>query len=230
LTTNKITNIAQYIDHTLLKPDALSEDFERHCLEAIQNKFYSVCVPPAYVSFCKRILKASTVKVCTVIGFPFGYNTTAEKTFATKMAVDQGADELDMVIAISALKSGDQALVLDDIRSVVHAASGRVVKVILETCLLTNAEKTLGCELAQKAGAHFVKTSTGFSTGGATESDVELMVGAVAHKLSVKASGGIRDYLTAAQFIRLGATRLGTSHGVTIVTGENKNSTISENY
>lgn len=217
--TRGLLNIAQYIDHTLLKPDALSSEFERLFLEAMEHRFYSVCIPPSYVGMAKKILKPSQVKVCTVIGFPFGYNTSAEKSFAAKMAVEHGADELDMVMNISALKSGDLTTVLDDIRSVVHASSGRTIKVILETSLLTNTEKVLACELALKAGAHFVKTSTGFASGGATEGDIMLMVRTVGGRMGIKASGGIRDYNTAMQFLKAGATRLGTSQSVSIISG-----------
>jgi deoxyribose-phosphate aldolase len=210
--------LAQYVDHTLLRPDATAADFEKLCTEAIEHGFFSVCLPPTYVSLAAKLLKKTNVKVCTVIGFPLGYSMPATKTFEAKTAIDHGADELDMVINVSALKSGDHSLVLDDIRSVVRAASGHTVKVILETCYLTDAEKTAACELALKAGAHFVKTSTGFGPSGATEADVALMARVTEGKIGVKASGGIRDFATAQKMISLGATRLGTSNGINIIT------------
>lgn len=214
------SRINEVLDHTLLRPDALSADFERHFWEAQEHSIFCVCVPPTYVRMAKKMLKLSNTKVATVIGFPFGYNSVAEKSYGAKIAVEQGADELDMVINITALKSGDSSLVLDDIRSVVHAASGRPVKVILETCLLKTEEKILGCELAMRGGAQFVKTSTGFSTGGATVSDIELMARSVGGRLGIKASGGIRDYMTALSMLEAGATRIGTSHSVSILTGQ----------
>jgi deoxyribose-phosphate aldolase len=215
--THSGPELAKYIDHTLLKPDATLKDFEAHCFEAATYNFYSVCIPPSIVSLAKKILKNSPVKICTVIGFPLGNNVPATKTFEAKMAIEQGADELDMVINISALKSGDLATVQDDIRSVVRAASGRPVKVILETCYLTDEEKTAACAISLASGASFVKTSTGFGKGGATEHDVSLMFRAVGGKIGVKASGGIRDAETAKKLIALGATRLGTSQSAAIV-------------
>jgi deoxyribose-phosphate aldolase len=200
-------------------------DYERLCSEAIEYSFFSVCLPPHMVSAAAKILKTTSVKVCTVIGFPLGYNFSTTKTFETKTAVDHGAQEIDMVINVSALKNREANLVSDDIRSVVQAASGRTVKVILETCYLTDEEKTLACELSLKAGAQFVKTSTGFGPKGATEADVKLMAQAVAGKLGVKASGGIRDTATAQKMIAAGATRLGTSNGIAIVRGDAQSST-----
>lgn len=221
--THSSKYLARLIDHTLLKPEASTSDFGRLCEEAIAHEFYSVCVPPHMVTLCAKLLKKSNVKVCTVIGFPFGYSIPSAKTFEAKSALDHGADELDMVLNISALKSDDTSTVLDDIRSVVRAARGRPVKTILETCYLTDEEKRTACELALKGGAHFVKTSTGFGPGGATEQDVALMVNAVKGKIGVKASGGIRDRQTAVRMIGLGATRLGTSHGIAIIGDETKN-------
>ena len=212
--------LAKYIDHTLLRPEATAKDIESLCSEAIEHQFFSVCVPPHFVNLSAKLLKKTGVKVCTVIGFPLGFSVPSVKTFEAKMAIEHGADELDMVINVSALKSGDHATVVDDIRSVVRAASGSVVKVILETCYLTDDEKRLACELSLKHGASFVKTSTGFGSAGATEADVALMVRVVAGKIGVKASGGIRDFATAQTMISLGATRIGTNHGVKIVTGQ----------
>jgi len=213
--------LAKYIDHTLLKPEATAKDIERLCAEAIEHQFFSVCVAPYFVSLSAKLLKKSGVNVCTVIGFPLGYSVPSVKTFEAKMAIEHGADELDMVINVAALKSGDQSTVVDDIRSVVRAASGRVVKIILETCYLTDDEKRLACELSLKHGASFVKTSTGFGPNGATEADVALMVRAVEGKIGVKASGGIRDFAAAQMMVSLGATRIGTSNGVKIVSGQN---------
>jgi len=213
------------IDHTLLLPDATSADFERHFAEAIEHSFFAVCIPPFFVPLAAKALKKTPVKICTVVGFANGYNMAATKVFETKHAFIQGAHEIDMVINIAALKSGDHAAVLDDIRSVVRAAHGHTVKVIIETYYLTREEKIAACELSMKAGAHFVKTSTGFAKGGATPEDVALMAQIVGGKLGVKASGGIHDRATAEKMISLGATRIGTSHGVSIVTGQSLTST-----
>jgi deoxyribose-phosphate aldolase len=218
--THSGRDLARFIDHTLLKPDAALADFTRLCEEALEHEFYSVCVPPYAVTPCAKLLKRSSVKVCTVIGFPFGNSVGATKTFEANTAIDHGATELDIVLNISALKSGENGIVLDDIRSVVRAARGQIVKVILETCYLTNEEKKTACQLALQGGAQFVKTSTGFGPKGATEEDVALMYELVKGKMSVKASGGIRDYQTAQRMLALGATRLGTSNGVTIIRGE----------
>jgi deoxyribose-phosphate aldolase len=216
--------LSKFIDHTLLKPDSLQKDFEKLCQEAIAHQFFSVCIPPARVPLAAKLLKHSSVKVCTVIGFPLGYTSQTIKGYETRMAVEQGADEIDMVLNISALKSGDKNTVFEDIRSVVQNASGHLVKVILETCYLTDDEKKLACHLSMDAGAQFVKTSTGFGPSGATETDVILMASIVKPKLSVKASGGIRDYKTAMKMIELGASRLGTSNGIAIVTQAEQNS------
>ena len=200
----------KYIDHTLLKPDASQEQIETLIEEAKKYDFASVCVNPTWVSFAAQALKATDVKVCTVIGFPLGANTPELKAFETSDAIQNGANEVDMVINIGALKSRNFDLVERDIRAVVEAAKGTLVKVIIETCLLTDDEKVKACQIAQKAGADFVKTSTGFSTGGAT----------VGPDMGVKASGGARSYEDALAFIKAGATRIGASSGVAIMEGD----------
>lgn len=210
----------RYIDHTLLKQDATKEQILKLVEEAKYYEFASVCVNPTWVSLAARELSESVVKVCTVIGFPLGANTPATKAFETKDAIANGADEVDMVINVGALKSGDLDLVETDIRAVVEAANGTLVKVIIETCLLTDEEKIVACQLAQKAGADFVKTSTGFSTGGATVTDVALMRQTVGPDMGVKASGGARSLADAQAFVEAGATRIGTSSGVAIVEGQ----------
>lgn len=210
----------RYIDHTLLKQDATKEQILKLVEEAKYYEFASVCVNPTWVSLAAKELAESVVKVCTVIGFPLGANTPATKAFETKDAIANGADEVDMVINVGALKSGDLDLVETDIRAVVEAANGTLVKVIIETCLLTDEEKVLACQLAQKAGADFVKTSTGFSTGGATVADVALMRQTVGPDMGVKASGGARSLADAQAFVEAGATRIGTSSGVAIVEGQ----------
>lgn len=212
-----MSNILGMIDHTMLKPDATKDMIEELCKEAMENKFAAVCVNPCYVKLCKDILKNSDVKVATVIGFPLGANTKEVKAFETMDAIKNGADEVDMVINIGALKIKNYELVKEDIEEVVKAAKDKaVVKVIIETCLLTDEEKIKACEIAMIAGADFVKTSTGFSTGGATVDDVKLMKSIVGDKLEVKASGGVRDIDSAKKMIEAGATRLGTSSGVKI--------------
>lgn len=210
----------KYIDHTLLKPDASQEQIETLIEEAKKYDFASVCVNPTWVSFAAQALKATDVKVCTVIGFPLGANTPELKAFETSDAIQNGANEVDMVINIGALKSRNFDLVERDIRAVVEAAKGTLVKVIIETCLLTDDEKVRACQLAQKAGADFVKTSTGFSTGGATVADVALMRKTVGPDMRVKASGGARSYEDALAFIKAGATRIGASSGVAIMEGD----------
>ena len=210
-------NILGMIDHTVLKPEATINMIETLCKEAMEYNFAAVCVNPYYVRLCKEILKDSKVKVATVIGFPLGANTKEVKAFETIDAIKNGADEIDMVINIGALKHKDYELVKEDIKAVVGAAKGKaIVKVIIETCLLTEEEKVKACELSMEAEADFVKTSTGFSTGGATIEDVKLMKSIVGEKLEVKASGGVRDLDSAKQMIEAGATRLGTSSGVKI--------------
>lgn len=212
--------IANYIDHTLLRPEATRPEFARLCDEALEYNFHSICVPPHMVTFARQALKNSAVKVCTVVGFPFGYNITATKAFEAKRAVDQGAHEIDMVLNISALKSGEAQLVQDDIQTVVHAAQGRLVKVIFETGYLSAQEIRLAGELSLAAGANFFKTSTGFGSRGASAEDVSLLVDIAQGRVGVKASGGIRDTAAALKMISLGATRLGTSNSVAIVGGQ----------
>ena len=213
-------NIPQLIDHTILRPDATQADIERLCREARQFKFYSVCVNPTWVSLARRLLDGSGVKVCCVAGFPLGAQLPETKVMEACAAIRQGATEIDMVINVGALKSGDDALVLRDICSVVEACRGGSAKckVILETSLLTNEEKGRACKLAVKAHADFVKTSTGFSTGGATVEDVALMSRIVrAKRLGVKASGGIRTLADLRRMVQAGATRIGTSNGIKIL-------------
>lgn len=212
------TEIAYMIDHTALKPDTLKQQIEKLCQEASEYKFASVCVNPTWVSYASELLKESEAKVCTVIGFPLGATTSAVKAFETSDAINNGADEVDMVINIGALKDSNTELVEQDIKAVVEAAKGKaLVKVIIETSLLTDEEKKLACELAVRAGADFVKTSTGFSTGGATEEDIKLMRQTVGPEIGVKASGGVRDKEGAVLMISAGATRIGASAGVSIV-------------
>lgn len=212
-------DLAKMIDHTLLKPDATPDQVAQLCFEARKYGFASVCVNPSYVELCAQLLKGSPVKVCTVIGLPLGATPPEVKAYETRVALEKGATEIDMVINIGALKARDLELVARDIRGVVltaHAA-GALVKVILETCLLTDEEKVLGCLLAKEAGADFVKTSTGFSSGGATVEDVELMRRTVGAQMGVKASGGIRTREDAEKMVKAGATRIGASAGVKIV-------------
>lgn len=213
-------NLAKYIDHTILKADAQKEDVRKICKEAIENDFYSVCVNSSYVPFVKKLLKNTDVKVTSVVGFPLGAMDTNTKAFETKTAIQNGADEIDMVINISALKDRDYEYVLSDILKIVEEVKDKaILKVIIETCLLTEEEKIMACKLSMEAGAHFVKTSTGFSTGGATVEDIQLMKSIVGDKLGVKASGGIKTKEKALQMIEAGANRLGTSSSVSIVTG-----------
>ena len=212
--------IARMIDHTLLKPDAVTSEIEALCKEARVYDFASVCVNPCWVKLCAELLKDSEVKVCTVIGFPLGAASPETKAFETKQAIADGAGEVDMVINIGALKDRDTGTVEYDIRAVTDAAVGKaLVKVIIETSLLTDEEKRLACELAVKAGADFVKTSTGFSGGGATVQDIKLMREAVGPDIGVKASGGVRDKESALAMVEAGATRIGASAGVSIVKG-----------
>lgn len=205
------------IDHTILNADATKEAVIKVIDEAKKYEFASVCLEPCWVSLAAERLKDSPVKVCTVIGFPLGANTKTVKAFEAKEAVDNGADEVDMVLNIGALKSGDDALVLEDMKAVREAAKDAVVKVILETCLLTDEEKKKACALAKEAGLDFVKTSTGFSTAGATVEDVKLMRDAVGDTMGVKASGGIRDTKTAEAMIAAGASRIGASKSIAII-------------
>lgn len=217
-------NINRYIDHTLLKPEATAEQIEKLCQEAIQYRFFSVCINPGNISLAKKFLGASDVAICTVIGFPLGANTTETKVFETKNAISIGANEIDMVLNIGAVKSGNWKLVEDDIRAVKNACQEKVLKVIFETCLLTDEEKKMCAQVSERAGADFIKTSTGFSSAGATYDDVSLMRAAVTSKVQVKASGGVRDLSTALKMIELGATRLGTSSGIAIIEGSQSDS------
>ncbi|POZ55668.1 Deoxyribose-phosphate aldolase 2 [Lysinibacillus sphaericus] len=214
------TNYASMIDHTLLKAEATKEQIEKLCAEAKEFGFASVCVNPTWVKYCSELLQDSNVLVCTVIGFPLGANTTAVKVFETKDAIANGAQEVDMVINIGALKDQNFELVQADIAAVVEAAKGSaIVKVIIETCLLTEEEKVKACELSVAAGADFVKTSTGFSTGGATAEDIALMRKTVGPELGVKASGGVRSLEDMQKMVEAGATRIGASSGVAIMKG-----------
>lgn len=209
----------KYIDHTILKPETNQEQVKKIIEEAKEYDFASVCVNPTWVKYASQELRETNVKVCTVIGFPLGATTPAVKAFETKDAISNGADEIDMVINIGALKTGNYDLVLEDIKAVVEASGNQLVKVIIETCLLTEEEKIKACLLSKEAGADYVKTSTGFSTGGATVADVALMRKTVGSEMGVKASGGARSYEDAIAFIEAGATRIGASSGVAIMNG-----------
>jgi len=223
----KDKNIASKIDHTMLKPDATPEEIKELCEEAKNYHFASVCVNPGYVSLCSSILKGTDVRVCTVIGFPLGSNTTEVKKFETEQAIQNGATEIDMVINVGRLKAGDYDYVENDITQVVRTAKSRnaLVKVIIETALLTDEEKVKACLICKKAGADFVKTSTGFSKGGATVGDVALMKYVVGSSIGVKASGGIRSKEEAEAMIASGADRIGASASVKIVAGEKAETT-----
>lgn len=208
-------NLAAYIDHTLLKPDAKKEQIEQICKEALTYGFASVCTNGVFTSFVADLLKGSNVKTCAVVGFPLGAMSTEAKVMETQIAVQDGAQEIDMVLPIGLLKAKEDDKVKKDIEAVVQAAGSKaIVKVIIETCLLTDEEKEKACKLSMEAGAAFVKTSTGFSTGGATIEDVKLMKSVVGDVLKVKASGGIRTKEDAIHFIEAGADRIGTSNGV----------------
>lgn len=210
-------DIASFIDHTNLKPDAIEDQIRQLCAEAKQYGFASVCVNPIWVQLCKSLLAGTNVKVCTVVGFPLGANRPETKVYEAKLAVKHGADEVDMVLNIGKLKSGDFDFVEKDIHKVRNAVPEATLKVIIEACLLTDDEKVTACQLAQKAGADFVKTSTGFSSGGATVEDVRLMRKTVGSELGVKAAGGIKNFKDATAMIRAGATRLGCSASLAIV-------------
>jgi len=214
-------DIAGMIDHTLLKPDATADQIAQLCYEARKYKFASVCVNPTHVKLCAQLLQGTQVKVCTVIGFPLGASAPEVKTFEAQTALKDGATEIDMVLNIGALKAGDLTLVARDIHEVVRVghAAGAIVKVIIETALLNEEEKVTACLLCKEAGADFVKTSTGFSGGGATVDDVNLMRRVVGPEMGVKASGGVRDFEDAQNMVKAGATRLGASAGVKIVQG-----------
>jgi deoxyribose-phosphate aldolase len=212
--------LARYIDHTLLKADAVKLQFEKLCDEAVKYQFYSVCVNSGWVSFVAKRLRGSGVKVCSVVGFPLGEMETRSKAFEARNAIENGANEIDMVINVSALKSRDLKYVEEDIRAVKRACrSNTILKVIIETSLLTDEEKVLACEISKKADADFVKTSTGFSTSGATVVDIALMRRVVGPKMGFKASGGITDYSKAVALIQAGATRLGCGQSIAVITG-----------
>ncbi|GGF07563.1 deoxyribose-phosphate aldolase [Halobacillus andaensis] len=214
-------NLAKLIDHTQLKPDTTKDKIEQICIEARDNNFMSVCVNPHWVSYCNELLEGTDVKVCTVIGFPLGATTTETKVFETRQAIENGATEVDMVINVGELKSGRTDFVLQDIQAVVNEAEGKaLVKVIIETSLLSEEEKVTASQLTKDGGADFVKTSTGFSGGGATVEDISLMRKTVGPNLGVKASGGVRDYDGAKAVIEAGATRIGASAGIAIINGE----------
>lgn len=214
-------DLAKMIDHTLLKPDATREKIKNLCLEAKEYQFASVCVHPYWVPYAYDLLKQTNVKVCTVIGFPLGATTSNVKAFETKEAIKSGAEEIDMVINIGALKSEHADYVREDIQAVTAVAKGKaIVKVIIETCLLTKAEIKRACQLAVEAGADYVKTSTGFPTGGATAEDVALMREVVGPNIGVKASGGVRTRQDAEKMIKAGASRIGASSGIKIVKDE----------
>ncbi|ANU17005.1 deoxyribose-phosphate aldolase [Planococcus maritimus] len=215
-----MTNIASLIDHTLLKAEATAPQIEQLCKEAAEHHFASVCVNPAWVALAAKHLEQSEVKVCTVIGFPLGASTSETKAFETKDAIEKGAGEIDMVLNIGALKSGQEDVVKADVEAVVNAAKGKaIVKVILEICLLTDEEIKLASRLSKEAGADFVKTSTGFSTGGATVEAVRMMRETVGPDLGVKASGGVRSLEDVEKMVEVGATRIGASSGVQIMQG-----------
>ncbi|MZK52229.1 deoxyribose-phosphate aldolase [Clostridium beijerinckii] len=211
-------NIAKYIDHTILKPEATVEDVKRLCREAKEYNFASVCVNGCYAKLVSTELAGSEVKTCVVVGFPLGAMTKEAKAFETSQAIENGASEIDMVVNLGALKSKDYNFVKEDIEAVVNSAKGKaLVKVIIETCLLTDEEKVKVCEIAKEAKADFVKTSTGFSTAGATKEDIALMRKTVGPDLGVKASGGVRDFKAAMDMINAGASRIGSSNSIAIV-------------
>ncbi|PIP94224.1 MAG: deoxyribose-phosphate aldolase [Bdellovibrio sp. CG12_big_fil_rev_8_21_14_0_65_39_13] len=209
----------KFIDHTLLKPEATLGQIQQLCQEAMEWDFATVCVNPTWVEECSRLLVKSNVKVCTVIGFPLGAGLSSVKAFETQEVINLGASEIDMVINIGALKEKDYNFIEEDIESVVEAAKEHLVKVIFETCLLSDEEIVKACQLSEKAGAHFVKTSTGFSKSGATIEHIKLMRNSVSPNIGVKASGGVRDLETALAMINNGANRIGTSSGISIMQG-----------
>lgn len=215
-----MNEIASIIDHTILKPDTTEEQVKKVCEEAKEYNFASVCVNPNYVKYVSEQLNGSDVKVTSVVGFPLGNTLPEVKAYETKKVIENGADEIDMVINIAALKNKNYDLVKEDIQAVVNASNNKMVKVIIEACLLTDEEKIKACEIAMKAKADFVKTSTGFSTGGATIHDVKLMKKVVGDNLGVKASGGVRDIEMASMMVESGANRIGASSSVSIVKGE----------
>ncbi len=213
-------DVARYIDHTLLKPEATREQVDKLCAEAVEYHLYSVCVNTTWTAYCARKLRGKAVKVCTVVGFPLGAMDSRSKGFETREAVENGADEIDMVMNVGALKSGDLKTVEEDIRWVLRACrQNTVLKVIIECALLSEEEKVLACQIARRAGAHYVKTSTGFASSGATVEDVALMRRTVGLDMGVKAAGGIHSYEDALAMIQAGASRIGASASVAIVTG-----------
>lgn len=209
----------KYIDHTLLKATATSEDIIQLCLEAKQHNFYAVCINGCYVSLAKKHLTDSSIKIASVVGFPLGASVSDIKVMEAKLAVDQGADEIDMVVNIGFLKDGRKNEVLEEIRGIKEAIGSKILKVILEVCYLTDEEIRLGCQLAKEAGADFVKTSTGFGPSGATEHAVKIMLEEVGGTMKVKAAGGIRNADIAQRYIKMGVSRIGTSSGIQIVSG-----------
>ncbi len=211
-------DLAALIDHTILKPEATADHVRRHCAEAIEHGLFAVCVNPVFVPLVARTLAGSSVATCSVIGFPFGAIATASKVAEAEWAVGEGAAEIDMVIHVGALKAGEHDAVRADIAAVKQACGTALLKVIIETCFLTDAEKRMACVLSKEAGADFVKTSTGFGSGGATVADVRLMRETVGPTMGVKASGGVRDFAAALAMVQAGASRIGTSNGVGIVT------------
>lgn len=216
-------NLSKYIDHTLLKASATESDIIQLCNEAIQYNFYAVCVNSCYVTLCKNNLKNSDVKIASVVGFPLGAMDILAKINEAENAIKNGADEIDMVINIGFLKDKKQEDVEKEIKKIKDAIGNKTLKVIIETCYLTNEEKIIATQLTLNAGADFVKTSTGFGTAGATIEDIELVKSITQNKIQIKASGGIRNYETAIKYIELGVTRIGTSNGIQIVTGEKGN-------
>jgi deoxyribose-phosphate aldolase len=213
--------LAKYIDHTLLKPDAQPTDIEKLCAEALQHQLFGICVNSSYLPLATSLLQKSTVTTVAVIGFPLGAASSYAKAKEAEWCVKQGAREIDMVIHLGWLKAGLQSEVCADIREVVNASQGALVKVIIETALLSDDQKRVACALSVDAGAQFVKTCTGFSGGGATKEDIALMRSVVGPNLGVKASGGVKTFTQAVDLIRAGATRIGTSNGVQLVTGKN---------
>lgn len=210
-------DLAKMIDHTLLKPNVSIKDIEKLCNEAKEFGFYSVCVNPYYVPFVKEFLSGTNVKICTVIGFPLGANSIKVKVYEVREALSFGADEFDMVINIGALKDKKREYLMNEIKEIVEAAEGKIVKVIIETCYLDDDEKVWATEIIKEGGAHFVKTSTGFGPSGATETDVRLLKRIAGDRLKVKAAGGIRTLEQAIKMIEAGADRIGTSSGVSII-------------
>ena len=207
----------KYIDHTILKATASQKDIEKLCAEATEHKFYSVCVNGCHVKDAKKYLEGTDVKVAAVVGFPLGAMTTAAKVFEAKEAIENGASEIDMVINVAKLQDGEYGYIEEEIRQIKEAIGKNILKVIIETCYLSDEEKVKACELSLKAKADFVKTSTGFGTGGATFEDVKLMKSVVGNNAKVKASGGVKDKETAEKYVELGAERLGTSSGIEII-------------